>query len=146
MCGTIGDNNNTTPQHDNFVVVGRDIDGNPADGGFQELQVEINEEKTVVVDLAKGESFGFLGFVFRRARSVSTGRWRPLYTPKLEKRTALLRKLKDIFRRFRSQPVTRVIELINPILRGWVRYSAVGHSSRLFLSFVTGWKRRCGGI
>jgi hypothetical protein len=27
------------------------------------------------------------------------------YTPKLKKRTALLRKLKDVFRRFQSQPV-----------------------------------------
>ena len=31
-----------------------------------------------------------------------------------------------------------VIELINPILRGWVNYFAVGHSSRCF-SFVKDW-------
>ena len=47
-------------------------------------------------------------------------------------------KLRDIFRRFQSQPVDRVIELINPILRGWVNYFAVGHSSRCF-SFVQDW-------
>jgi hypothetical protein len=46
------------------------------------------------------------------------------------KRTALLRKLKGIFRRYRSQPVDRVIQLINPMLRGWVNYFAVGHSQR----------------
>ena len=57
---------------------------------------------------------------------------------KLKKRTALLRKLKEIFRRFPSEPVGRVIELINPILRGWVNYFAVGHSSRCF-SFVRDW-------
>ena len=33
------------------------------------LQVEINEEKSRMVDLARGESFGFLGFEFRRMRS-----------------------------------------------------------------------------
>jgi RNA-directed DNA polymerase len=33
------------------------------------LQVEINEEKSRIVDLAKGENFGFLGFDFRRIRS-----------------------------------------------------------------------------
>ena len=33
------------------------------------LHVEINEEKSRVVDLGKGESFGFLGFEFRRVRS-----------------------------------------------------------------------------
>ena len=102
------------------------------------LQVEVNEEKTEIVDLAKGESFGFLGFVFRRVRSNSTGRWRPLFTPKAQKRTALLRKLKKIFRRFRSQPLTRVIELINPILRGWVNYFRYGNSSRCF-SFIRTW-------
>src|ERR1019366_8199356 len=42
------------------------------------------------------------------------------------------------FRRFQSQPVDRVIELINPILRGWVNYFAVGHSSRCF-NFVQDW-------
>src|SRR3981189_1344912 len=33
------------------------------------LHVEINEEKSRVVDLGRGESFGFLGFDFRRVRS-----------------------------------------------------------------------------
>jgi RNA-directed DNA polymerase len=101
------------------------------------LRVEINEEKSRVVDLAKGDSFGFLGFEFRRIRSLK-GVWRPNYTPKLKKRTALLGKLRDVFRRFTSQPVERVVELINPILRGWVNYFAVGHSSRCF-SFVKDW-------
>ena len=101
------------------------------------LQVEVNEEKSTTVELGRGESFGFLGFEFRRIRARS-GAWRPQYTPKLKKRTALLHKLKDVFRRFRSQPVSRVIELINPILRGWVNYFAVGHSSRCF-SFVRHW-------
>jgi RNA-directed DNA polymerase len=101
------------------------------------LYVEINEEKSGVVDLAKGESFGFLGFDFRRVRSLR-GVWRPHYTPKLQKRTALLRKLKDLFRRFQSQPVDRVVQLINPILRGWVNYFAIGHSSQCF-SYVRDW-------
>jgi RNA-directed DNA polymerase len=101
------------------------------------LHVEINEEKSRVVDLGKGESFGFLGFEFRRVRSLR-GVWRPEYVPKLKKRTALLQKLRDIFRRFQSQPVGRVVELINPILRGWVNYFAVGHASRCF-GFVRDW-------
>ena len=104
---------------------------------LSKLQVEINEEKSRIVDLAKGDSFTFLGFEFRRILSRK-GAWRPNYTPKLKKRTALLGKLRDVFRRFASQPVGRVIELINPILRGWVNYFAVGHSSRCF-SFVKDW-------
>ena len=34
------------------------------------LQVEVNDEKTRTVNLAKGECFGFLGFEFRRVRSL----------------------------------------------------------------------------
>lgn len=104
---------------------------------FANLQVEVNDEKSRCVDLTRGESFGFLGFEFRRIRSRK-GRWMPLCIPQITKRTALLRKLKMIFRRLRSQPVGRVIELINPILRGWVNYFAVGNSSRCF-SFVSNW-------
>jgi len=95
------------------------------------LEVEVNEEKTRLVDLTKGERFGFLGFDFCRVRS-RTGAWRPQYTPKLKKRTALLRTLKTIFRRSRSQPAREVIQQINPILRGWVNYFAAGHASRCF--------------
>jgi RNA-directed DNA polymerase len=101
------------------------------------LRVEINEEKSRLADLAKGDSFGFLGFEFRRILSRK-GAWRPNYPPKLKKRTALLGKLRDVFRRYASQPVGRVIEVINPILRGWVNYFAVGHSSRCF-SFIKDW-------
>jgi RNA-directed DNA polymerase len=101
------------------------------------LRVEINEEKSRKVDLSKGESFGFLGFEYRRIRSRKR-KWRAQYKPKLKKRTALLQKLKEIFKRYVSQPVGRVIELINPILRGWVHYFAVGDSSRCF-SYIKLW-------
>ena len=62
----------------------------------------------------------------------------PLHIPQTKKRTALLRKLKEIFRRLRSQPVDKVIAEINPILRGWVNYFAIGHSSRCF-SHIRSW-------
>jgi len=102
-----------------------------------ELQVEINDEKSRIVDLSRGESFGFLGFDFRRIRS-RRGVWRAYYTPKLKKRTALLRKLKAVFRRYQSQPVDRVIQLINPILSGWVNYFAIGDSGECF-AFIKDW-------
>jgi RNA-directed DNA polymerase len=102
-----------------------------------ELQVELNEDKSRIVDLRRGESFGFLGFDFRRILS-RRGKWQTYRTPKLKKRTALLRKLKDVFRRHRSQPVSRVVQLINPILRGWVNYFAIGHASECF-GFIKNW-------
>jgi RNA-directed DNA polymerase len=101
------------------------------------LQVEVNEDKSRKVDLQRGECFGFLGFEFRRILS-RRGRWMPLLLPKGKKRTALLGKLKEIFRVSRSRPVGEVIKQINPILRGWVQYFAIGHSSRCF-SFIRYW-------
>ena len=104
---------------------------------FAKLGVEVNEEKSKIVDLTQGESFGFLGFLFRRIRSRSC-KWMPLRIPELSKRTAIIRKLKKEFRRFRSQPILSLIKRINPILRGWVNYFAFGHSSRCF-SFIRDW-------
>ena len=104
------------------------------------LHVTLNEAKSRIVDLAKGESFGFLGFDFRRVRTYS-GKWRAHYAPQMKKRTALLRRLKAIFRRYQSQPVDRVIQLINPIRRGWATYFAIGNASRCFGS-VQDWVER----
>ena len=107
---------------------------------LDKLRVEVNEEKSKTVELDRGDSFGFLGFDFRRTRSLR-GAWRPQYTPKLKKRTALLDRLRSVFRAHVSQPVDRVIAAINPILRGWVNYFAVGHSSRCF-NFIKDWVER----
>jgi RNA-directed DNA polymerase len=101
------------------------------------LRVEINEEKSRIVDVAKGGSFPFLGFEYRRILGRNR-KWRPYYAPELKKRTALLAKLREIFRQNVSQPVGQVIEQINPIIRGWVNYFAIGDSSRCF-SLVRDW-------
>jgi RNA-directed DNA polymerase len=103
------------------------------------LQVEVNEDKSRKVNLQQGESFGFLGFEFRRIRSR---RWMPLLLPKGKKRTALLDKLRGIFRNSVSQPISGVIDKINPILRGWVKYFAIRrHLARACQRRGLGWKR-----
>ena len=71
---------------------------------FAKLDLRVNETKSRIVDLTQGEAFGFLGFTFRRLRSLR-GRWWVQKTPAIKQRTALLRKLKEVFRRWRSQPV-----------------------------------------
>jgi RNA-directed DNA polymerase len=93
------------------------------------LQVASNEEQSRIGELAQGESVSFLGFDLRRVRSRH-GAWRAGYPPRLTKRTALVRKRKEILRRYQSQPIARVLQRIHPILRGWVRYCAVGDASR----------------
>jgi RNA-directed DNA polymerase len=54
------------------------------------------------------------------------------------KRTELFAKLREIFRQNVSQPVGKVIERINPALRGWVNYFRIGDSHRCF-SMVEYW-------
>ena len=101
------------------------------------LDVELNRDKTRRVDLAKGESFSFLGFEIRRVKT-RRGKWGVRYVPTMKARTRLLRRLKEVFRRYSSQPVERVLDLINPILRGWVNYFRVGMASRCF-SHIKDW-------
>ena len=101
------------------------------------LDLRLNEGKSRIVDLTQGEAFGFLGFTLRRLRSPR-GRWWVPVTPARRQRTALLRKLKEVFRRLDSQPTAQVIAVINPILRGWVNYFRIGNAARCF-NFVRDW-------
>jgi len=50
----------------------------------------------------------------------------------MKKRTALYEKLREVFRQHVSWPIEVVIAKINPILRGWVNYFRIGHSSSCF--------------
>ena len=104
------------------------------------LRVEINEEKSRVVDLRKGESFAFLGFEYRLLPGTN-GKRRVQVTPRQKKRVALFTKLREVFRRQVSQPVRGVIAEINPILRGWVNYFRIGNSSQCF-SMIKRWVER----
>jgi RNA-directed DNA polymerase len=104
---------------------------------LDKLGVKVNMEKTRILDLAKGNAFGFLGFVYRKGKTYR-GKQMVIIIPKPKARTALLKKLKEIFHRYRSQPVGQVIDLINPIIRGWVNYFRIGHSSKCF-GYVKSW-------
>jgi RNA-directed DNA polymerase len=101
------------------------------------LDLVVNEAKSRLVDLRQGEAFGFLGFTFRRVRTWR-GDWWPRYMPAVTQRTALLRKLREVFRRWASQPVRGLIGEITPILRGWVTYFRVGNAGRCF-AYVKDW-------
>ncbi|GBN28907.1 Putative uncharacterized protein YkfC [Araneus ventricosus] len=101
------------------------------------LEVSVNEEKTKAINLKKGETFNFLGFDFRE-RITKQGKWSVQRTPTMKARTNLLQRLKEIFRGHKSQPIGKVIKIINPILRGWTNYFRIGNSSRSF-NYVKRW-------
>lgn len=104
---------------------------------LEKLDVQMNRDKTRMVDLTQDETFSFLGFDFRRVKT-RRGKLGVCTTPSMKRRTALLHKLKGIFRQYCSQPVDRVVYIINPILRGWVNYFRVGNSSRC-LGYLKDW-------
>ncbi len=67
-------------------------------GELKKLDVQVNKEKTRMIDFTQDESFYFLGFDFRRIKT-RRGRWGLRMTPRMKARTALLRKLREIFSR-----------------------------------------------
>jgi hypothetical protein len=76
------------------------------DWSFEDVE---REDKSRMVELAKGGSFTFLGFEYRRLLSCNRV-WRPYYAPNLKKRTTLLARLREVFRRNVSQPVGKVFD------------------------------------
>ncbi len=58
---------------------------------FEKLDVQMNQEKTRIVDLTRDETFSFLGFDYRRVKT-RRGVWGVRVTPRMKARTALLRE------------------------------------------------------
>lgn len=101
------------------------------------IKVSLNEEKTKIVDLKSDETFSFLGFDFRRVRTLR-GKIGIRKPPRMKSRNRLLQQLKEILRRHISQPTDRVIYLINRVLQGWTNYFRIGNSSRCF-GYIKDW-------
>jgi RNA-directed DNA polymerase len=99
---------------------------------FALIGVELNQEKTKVVNLLKGEAFGFLGFDLRRVRQRSGNGHFILLTPKKKARQAIKAKVRDSIARSGASPMPTVVQQINATLAGWVNYFRVGNASRAF--------------
>jgi len=96
------------------------------------LGVELNKEKTKVVDTLKGEAFGFLGFDLRRVQKRKGNGHYLQMTPKKKARKAIKSKIRDLIRHGGATPAKMLIAQINAVLAGWVQYFRVGNSSRAF--------------
>src|SRR5215469_1525101 len=96
------------------------------------LGVELNPEKTRVVDTLKGEAFGFLGFDLRRVRKSEGSGYFLQMTPKKKARKAIKARVRDIIQRSGTTPMPMVVAQINAAIAGWVNYFRVGNASRAF--------------
>jgi group II intron reverse transcriptase/maturase len=99
---------------------------------LEPIGVELNAEKTRVVDTLKGEAFGFLGFDLRRVQNRKQTGYFILMTPKKKARLALKAKIRNIIRRGGSTPAKDLVARLNAVVQGWVNYFRVGNASRAF--------------
>jgi RNA-directed DNA polymerase len=95
------------------------------------LDVQMNQEKTKVVNLKEGGCFGFLGFDFRLGTSPK-GKTYVSRTPKQKKCKEIGEKVKSVLKANCSEPLNDVIQSVNAVIRGWVNYFRIGNSSSAF--------------
>ena len=113
-------------------MAGRSAPLNDSWNNSTRLGVSLNMEKTKQVDLLKGESFGFLGFDFRRVpRRNGQGHF-ILMIPKKKARKEVRAKIRETIRRGGVTPAKEIVARINTTLAGWVNYFRVGNSSKAF--------------
>jgi len=96
------------------------------------LGVQLNMEKTKVVNLLKGDSFGFLGFDLRYTRNKKGTNNFVLLTPKKKARLEMKAEIRGLIKHSGSTPMKDLVETINAKLSGWANYFRVGNSSRAF--------------
>jgi RNA-directed DNA polymerase len=110
---------------DDFILMGRHI-GQEAilrlHHYLERMGLTINAEKSKQVD-ARRESFDFLGFTIRHDRSIfdeSKRFWNIVPKPRSQKK--IRQKINATLKAIGHYPPERVVEELNPIIRGWVNY------------------------
>lgn len=99
---------------------------------IEPLGVELNLEKTRMVNVLKGESFAFLGFDFRRVEKRSRTGYFILMTPRKKPRIAVKMRIRELVQNGGALPASDIVKQVNAVLNGWVNYFRVGNSSRAF--------------
>lgn len=96
------------------------------------LGVELNKDKTKVVNALQGEAFGFLGFDLRRVKTRDGNGHFILMTPRKKARQAIKAKIRAIVKTSGATTGKETVERVNAVVGGWVNYFRVGNSSRAF--------------
>jgi group II intron reverse transcriptase/maturase len=96
-----------------------------------QLELELNEEKSRVVDAEK-ETFDFLGFTYRRVTNPKTGKRATLFYPSKKAQKRLREKVKNILGP--SYPITleEYVRRTNQVVRGWVNYFRISNANGVF--------------
>jgi len=110
---------------DDFILMTKHIDQETIDkvhGYLSRMGLTINTEKSKVVR-AQEESFDFLGFTFRYDRSIfsNQGRFWNIF-PKAKSQKKIRTNLDATLKKIGHYPPEKVVDELNPILRGWMNY------------------------
>jgi RNA-directed DNA polymerase len=98
---------------------------------LDKLQVQMNQEKTKVVNLKGGGCFSFLGFDFR-LNVNREGKGYVSKTPRKKKVKEIGKRIKAVLKTSWAKPFNEVIATVNAVIRGWVNYFRIGNSNRTF--------------
>jgi len=102
---------------------------------LKELDLELNEDKTSVVDTREGKGgFNFLGFHHRMKFSTKYKRHYAQKWPSDKSMNAIRTKIRDTVGKRSVLPLSldELVNRVNPILRGWMNYFRYGNSSKKF--------------
>lgn len=98
---------------------------------LDKLQVQMNQEKTKVVNLKERGCFSFLGFDFRLNRNRE-GKNYVSKTPRKKKVKEIGKRVRAALKTSWAKPFNEVIDTVNAVIRGWVNYFRIGNSNRTF--------------
>jgi group II intron reverse transcriptase/maturase len=103
---------------------------------LERLRLQLHPTKTRIADLRMGrEGFDFLGFHHRVKESWRwRGHWYVYRWPNSRAMKAIRQRIKATVatRHYLSYSLRDVVELLNPVLRGWAQYFRRGNASRQF--------------
>jgi group II intron reverse transcriptase/maturase len=105
------------------------------EGRAQALHLKVHPGKSRIVGLPGGEAgFDFLGFHLRLVKSWRTGRYYCQRWPCKTAMASIRAKVKAITspRERLPWPIQKMVEELNPVLRGWGNYFRWGNSTRQF--------------
>ena len=102
---------------------------------MEELGLELNEDKTKIVDTRGGkEGFDFLGFHHRMTKSWKYKRYYAQKRPGDKSVKSIKTKIRNFLgqRAILNWSIDEVVNEINPVIRGWMNYFRFGNSADKF--------------
>jgi len=102
---------------------------------LSELGLELNEDKTRIIDVIQGkDGFDFLGFHHRKVKSWKYKKYYLYKWPCKKAVKSIMSKIKELIgrRSILNWSIEGVISMLNGVLRGWMNYFRYGNSTRIF--------------